>query len=135
MKNTTTTKPATKAATKPVSKAATKPVGAFASVHDALKACGIAQRINIAGHIAQGRIDKAGHVTKAGKAYFANRLQDEQKTLAGFMAKAKTDGFKSNGYVFAPVANAPVSHAPVNPGSYSASIIRAWFSILVATVK
>lgn len=153
MTTTTTTKPATKPAQekkaraskgttkpaqKPESKAATKPasVGAFASVYDALKACGITQKPNLAGHIKAGRINKDGSISKAGAAYFASRLPEDQQALKGFMAKAGKNGFKTgSGYVFAPVENAPVSHAPVNPGSYAAPIIRAWFSALVATIK
>jgi len=110
--------------------------GAFASVYDALAACGITQKPNLAGHIAAGRIEKSGAVTKAGSAYFAARLPDEQKALLAYMKKAGSNGFKTpSGYVFAPIANGPVSHAPVNPGSFSASIIRAWFSLLTASVK
>lgn len=129
MASTTNTKPATK----PASKAK---AGQFASVRDALTACGITQKLNMAGHIAAGRINSTGGITTSGKAYFAARLPDEQKALSGFMKKAGSNGFKTpSGYVFAPIQNGPVSHAPVNPGSFSAAIIRAWFSILCAAVK
>lgn len=144
---TTTTKAATKqaqekkprATSKPKQQAATQAVskpGAFASVYDALKACGITQKPNLAGHIKAGRITKEGNLTAGGRTYFASRYPDEQSALKTYMAKAGKDGFKTpSGYVFAPVANAPVSHAPTNPGSYSASIVRAWFSLLAVSVK
>lgn len=109
---------------------------AFASVFDALAACGITQKPNMAGHIKAGRITKTGNMTKVGITYFANRLPDEQSNLKAMMIKAGKSGFKTgSGFVFAPVENGPVSHAPINPGSYSASIIRAWFSVLVSSVK